>query len=384
MKKNIILPLVAVLVFAVSSQAFATVLLLHGGHVVEGEVSKVEEVYHVKTDTGEIRISANRVELVFDGFEDVYCWKRSLIRVGCHSDHVELARWCLKYDLLDLAQRELVAAELAEPGTAMVDYLQRRLTSKRNVNTSETPRPFTPLPEAKPVPETTPQADCDETETISLETLDQATSSISPNSMAQFASTIQPILLNNCATGGCHVGAGDEKMKLYRSGLAGKAGRRTTQRNLYAVLEWLNTEQPDFSPLLTVPLRPHGKTAPAMIEGHKEEYQRLVYWAFQISREQKAKVVMKNPYMDRAVKPAMHTESATPDESIRPEKSIVQETLDMIPPEGAKLQKKGKDGRLEPVYPSDNVTSTSPFRKALAVNPSLLKAFLEKEKEESR
>lgn len=378
MKKYAVLPFLILLMLMSGPRLFAGVVLLHDGHIIQGEVSEVERIYHVDTGTGRIRLSADRVERVFDKIEDVYHWKRTLIRVGNHSEHVELARWCLKYNLLDLAQRELVAAELAEPGTPMVEYLQRRLTANRKAETagvSEAPGPFTPLPTVKPFPETvvTPNFEA----MVPAETLDQMTESISLGSLAVFSSTVQPILLNNCATGGCHVGAGPEKMRLSRSGLSGKAGRRTTQRNLHAVMEWVDLNRPDYSPLLTVPLRPHGKDSEVMVQGHREEYQQLVRWVMQVSSEQAAKKAVGYPGIDRAVRPAMHTEPVSSDETSQSGQSIVHETLELIPPEDANLQKKGKDGRTEPVYPSNNVSSTSPFRKALAVNPGLLKAFIE-------
>lgn len=384
MKKCPILCVLVILLLLNVSPVSAVVVLLHNGHVIQGkEVSLSDGIYHVNIGTGQIRIAADRVERAFDKIEDVYRWKRHLIRVGNHSEHIELARWCLKYDLLDLAQGELVDAELAEFDTPMVDYLQRRLTAKRKAKISETPRQFTPTPNMKPVP-TVPAALRVEG-MIPSKKLDAMVKTISTQSMAQFTSTIQPILLNNCATGGCHVTPGKDKMQLFRSGLAGKAGRRTTQRNLYSVMEWITQDRPDYSPLVTVPLRPHGK-APAMVKGHREEYRRLVYWVFQVSREQNQKsrnianrLDFQSENFGGTVQAAMHTEPVNSSQSVKSKKSIVQETLDLIPPEGANLQKRGKDGRLEPIYPSDKVTSTSPFRKALAINPGMLKKFIDKQ-----
>lgn len=382
MKNHTILCVLSILLFASTSQALAATLLLHGGHILQGEVSQVEGVYHVKTDTGEIRIAVNRVERIFDTIEDIYRWKRTLIRVGSHSDHIQLAKWCLKFELLDLAQRELVAAELAESGTPMVDYLQRRLTAKRkaqtetHTKTTREPQLLAPSPTAKsfppaPSPMVQPEA------STTIETLEKVVRSISPRSMAQFSRTIQPILLNNCATGGCHVGTGREKMRLNRNGLTGKAGRRVTQRNLQAAMEWITPNRPDYSPLVTIPLHPHGKRARAMVDGHREEYRRLVYWVMQVSREQKGRRITQKFGGDNLIQPTMHTEPIR--SKNRSGKSILRETLDLIPPEGANLQKMGKDGHLEPLYPSDAVTSTTPFRKALAINPSMLKKFVKEE-----
>jgi hypothetical protein len=73
-----------------------------------------------------------------------------------------------------------------------------------------------------------------------------------------FASRVQPILMNACAN--CHTNGHGGEFKLTRtSPEGGLANRRSTQRNLAAVLTRINWDRPQASTLLTRAVSVHGE-----------------------------------------------------------------------------------------------------------------------------
>ncbi len=76
--------------------------------------------------------------------------------------------------------------------------------------------------------------------------------------IAQFTRKVQPVLVNNCTTAGCHAPGGGEKFQLDRAMLRGLSNRHTTMSNLSATLALVDRENPQLSPLLTIPRRTHG------------------------------------------------------------------------------------------------------------------------------
>jgi hypothetical protein len=86
--------------------------------------------------------------------------------------------------------------------------------------------------------------------------------------------------MNNCTASGCHGQQSQSAFRLYRTPTGDQANRRLTQRNLYAVLQYIDRENPAESPLLTVPSKPHGTLKTAIFSEHRTgQYMRLVGWA---------------------------------------------------------------------------------------------------------
>jgi hypothetical protein len=79
---------------------------------------------------------------------------------------------------------------------------------------------------------------------------------ISSESMGQFVSRVQPILMNTCAS--CHVGEKGGAFKLARATEGGTVSRRATQQNLATVLGHLTLARPEVSPLLVKAVSIHG------------------------------------------------------------------------------------------------------------------------------
>ena len=243
-------------------------VILRNGEVIEGKISRDEGIYIVNLPNGRIRIKQANVELVCKSLEEGYRRKRAIIQVGNVHDHLDLAEWCLRHNLLGPATIELADATVADPKNPMIAALRHRLKMAM-----EPPPPaelhsktlFTPGP--------------------SNDDLDRMVRGMPRGSVETFTQSVQPLLLNNCATSGCHGPQSENGLRLWHIAAGRPSSRRTTQRNLCSALQFIDRENPSASRLLTAATKPHGTLQhPIFSEHHTLQYQRLLDWANQIAR----------------------------------------------------------------------------------------------------
>ena len=242
-------------------------LVLRNGRVIEGRIEQVGGDYVIDFGNGQVRINSAEVEFVCDGLEDGYRRKRAAIRPGNLHHHLTLAQWCLRHELLEHTAAELADAMTAEPDHPMIGILRHRLDLAR-----EPPPPA----RADVARQVTPGPSSDE--------LDRMIRNLPNGTVETFTRSVQPVLMNHCATGGCHGPQSADGLRLFRVSLGKRASRRVTQRNLYSVLSFVDRNTPLDSRLLTVPGAPHGDIEHAIFNGHQAaQYRRLINWVVQLS-----------------------------------------------------------------------------------------------------
>ncbi len=247
------------------------VVLLRNGQVIEGRVSPAGDYYYVALPSGQLRVKASDVEFVCRDIEEGYRRKRDAIQPEDVLAHLRLAQWCQRHGLLGSAAAELAEAKRADPNHPMITAVQRRLQTA-----------------LEPAPPAAPTAG---EQAVSFEQLDRMVRAMPPGSVETFTQSIQPMLLNNCAAGGCHGLQAEAKLRLMRVPGGAPASRRLTQRNLSEVLQWVDRDHPDQSPLLTVPLEPHGTAKTATIHDRQSiQYKRLVQWVYEVTRRPEVEV----------------------------------------------------------------------------------------------
>lgn len=247
------------------------ILVLRGGQVLRGKITRSGDRYHVALPHGEILIRAAEVESHCRGLNEAYRLKRSLMQVGDVYGHIALAEWCLQNNLLDAAAVEVADAEAADHKNPMVAYLQRRLTAALN-------------------PPSLRKTSAASMQTMpSRDELDRLSKAMPPGTLEMFTSTIQPLLLNSCSTHDCHGppshgppshgSRAESRFRLLRAHPGRAPSRRLTQRNLHAVMQWIDRKNPAASPLLTKPIQPHGpKNVEIFNDTNVDRYRRLVNW----------------------------------------------------------------------------------------------------------
>jgi hypothetical protein len=250
------------------------VLLLRNGEVLSGTIAHTGDYYHVSLPRGEIRIKTSEVEKVAARLEDLYEEKRSRAVAGSLQDRLDLAEWCIEQKLIEPAAKELAAAAALDPFHPRITLFRRRL------GLADRAEPPAPVP-AHAI-ERGPSND----------ELDRLVRGLPSHAVETFTSTIQPLLVNNCTASGCHGPRSAGKLRLLRLSLAGPPKRRLTQRNLHSVWQVIDANQPEASPLLTQPIRPHGKAKGPIFSGHEAaQYRQLMAWVYDVTRQHKSEIV---------------------------------------------------------------------------------------------
>lgn len=251
-------------------------LVLRGGQVFQGKISREGDRYRVEFPHGDMLIRATDVETCCQSLDEAYRSKRSLLHVSDVRGHIALAEWCLQNNLLEAVALELSDVVSLDPQNPMAAHLERRLHAALNPPQSQ--NASSGLAQALP----------------GRKELDQLSKSMPTGVMETFTNTVQPLLMNSCSINGCHGSQSQCEFQLLRMHPGRAASRRLTQRNLHAVMEWIDRDNPQASPLLTKPLEPHGPKG-SVIFGDKnaEQYRQLVNWVAAVVQQQKVQSISR-------------------------------------------------------------------------------------------
>lgn len=259
---------------ASGSASAERLLLLHNGKVVKGIIRQSATGYAVNVTGGQMVLPFDQVRLEAADLEDAYRQLRDTLPDHTAAAHIELARWCVNNNLLDYARKELREALRREPDSTVAKNMLQRindqlLTTKDVPAVAQRSGQFSMLGDAKPG--------------IPPETL----GGLPREAAADFVSKVQPLLVNRCATAGCHGPGSGNTFELLRAKLGKAPPKIHSERNLAVVLERLDLERPLNSPLL-VKLRGETKSFGAR-QSHGglsvEQQQMLRAWIESISKK---------------------------------------------------------------------------------------------------
>lgn len=252
---------------AISQAANASrVVVLRSGGVLHGQVSVSGERYVVTRPNSVVDVPAPQVLLVASSMDDAYLRQRQQLPRDTPEAHLALAEWCLRYDLVDPAKQELADARHLDPRDPRAALLERRLAvlieSKQLAS--------------KSAPETSHSDDVPNKEQRKL---DDIANDLPPGAVERFTRRVQPLLVNNCTASGCHQAGGQQEFQLDRAVLHGLSNRRTTLRNLAAVMELIDRDNPKKSELLSMARRAHGgENRPMTGARHEAQLTQLADW----------------------------------------------------------------------------------------------------------
>jgi hypothetical protein len=237
-------------------------LVLLSGEVIQGEVSQLDDRYLVVLPTGRIFVPVSNVEIVCRNLTEAYGFRRSQMGQGQAQDHAELAQWCQRHGLDAAAEEQLHIARRLDPNHPIIGLVERRLVvSKRSAKP----------PEARSTEgaatEPTPQQ------------LADFASGLPHGTVEAFTRVVQPLLINRCATAGCHSDRSDNEFRLERSRPGTPLGQTSTHRNLLATLKLVDSVAPDQCELLRPKKCPHRlRTDTALSLSKTGQYRFLVAW----------------------------------------------------------------------------------------------------------
>lgn len=260
------------------------VLLLKNGQVLAGRITWSGDHYFVDRDGLQMGVRSGEVMATAADMDDAYRWQRAQLARDDLEGHQTLAQWCMRHDLLGYAATELADCEALQPGHARTALLMRQLQSA--VRTVENAR-ATHIPSEVPTDAGAAQTHSPPGE-VRRDTVHRADSgakavdvsaTLSNESLEAFVTTIQPLLINQCAAGGCHGGATKAELKFQRFDPRRSPSRVYTERNLAAALKYVDRDTPNASPLVVAPSQPHGGMATAVFAGRTlGQHAELVAW----------------------------------------------------------------------------------------------------------
>jgi hypothetical protein len=252
------------------------VLLLANERTLEGDIERVGDQYRIKRLLGETWIPADATLSLCADIPDAYLFLHRRANLDDADERLRLASWCHNHGLRDDALAEVKAAVELSP------------------NHKEAKRLFQCLQQT-PTNSTHAAAVADSESTPAAPSVE-----VTAKSMSEFATRIQPILMNACAS--CHAGGQGGSFKLVRTSEHGSLAPKTTQQNLTAVLSQINLEQPRSSPFLTKAVAVHGSLTQAPLSGRQmpayhamEEWVKLTLSNLPGAHEQPVQTALETP-----------------------------------------------------------------------------------------
>ena len=239
-----------------------SVLVLLSGEVIRGEVSKEDDRYLVVLPTGRIFVPTHTVEVVCRSLSEAYEYRRSRMGQGQAQDHAELAQWCERHGLDNAAHEQLQLAKGLDPDHPIVGLVERRLAAARIVASESD------------VAERAP-----DTGEPTAQQLADFAAGLPHGTVESFTRVVQPMLINRCATAGCHSDRSDNEFRLERSRPGTPLGQTSTHRNLLATLKLVDSSSPEECELLRPKKCPHRlQVDGAASLSRTSQYRFLVAW----------------------------------------------------------------------------------------------------------
>jgi hypothetical protein len=261
-----------------------TVLLLKTGHAMEGDIVKDGDQYRIRRGQSEVCLSTDSAFRLCVDWDDALAFALTTIKTDNADDRVKLSRWCHRHGLTLRALEQAQIALEMQPTHADAKQMVKLL--ERTLNQPATKPAAKPPVAAQQPTEAPPAVD------VSFETL------------VNFTTKVQPILMNTCAS--CHSGTGGGKFHLER--VADGNQKASTQRNLAAALTYVDLEHPAISPLLVKAVTRHGDgLSPPIRDRSAKPSQAIQHWVEQ--------TIAKNPQLkEYAAKKNGTPAKATPSE----------------------------------------------------------------------
>lgn len=243
-------------------------LVMRNGSIMRGQIKTISTGHLVKTDVGHVLITFDQARFAAASLDDAYLRLRLEVRTPTVAIHRDLAEWCLRHNLHRQAERELRDALRIDPANETVRSMLDRIQHQ--------------IARSEPQPEATKPATfsnvADKPDARSLSGLTQETAKY-------FVSAIQPLMISNCANARCHGSASETDFTLMHVRMNSGTHRMASERNLAAMLKYMDLNEPDQSKLLDVATSSH--VGVAMFSGRSgfAHVERLRSWVTTVADE---------------------------------------------------------------------------------------------------
>lgn len=256
-------------------------VLLKNDNVLFGRARQLGEFVMVTTAAGgEVRLPRVSVACWAEHIRDLYQFRVDQRGKPNLRSHLRDARWCVRYDLYDLAAKELIAARRIEPNNKEAIVLENRLrnlVAPRPVNKSAATR----IGAGQNVISVDGE---NEIRPAAFDADHSDASDFDPDTVRRFASHIQPMLINRC--GVCHQTMARTvdnqipatKWHLLVPSVGSRASAAITRSNLQGMISYIDAQAPQNSPLLVMATTDHGGSTAPLGQRNTKAIQSLDYW----------------------------------------------------------------------------------------------------------
>ena len=261
-----------------SRAATEGILVMRTGAVIRGMILRSGGIYDVQTANGKMAVPETLVKLQAENLTAAYekLHDGAVAQLSANA-HVLLANWCLTNQLHSEARTELQAALKLEPDRDDARRLLRNAEEAQQAGAA----PVDAVGAHDDPLQTVRQAPAPADDAVSL-------GGLAREHALQFARRIQPLLVNNCTSAGCHGRDSPTGFRLYKVRPGKDANRHAAERNLAEVLEWIDVKKPRSSRLLTAPRGNHGRRGRAIFVGSRgdEQLAELEKWVLAVAAEE--------------------------------------------------------------------------------------------------
>jgi hypothetical protein len=287
------------LAYGLAGPPAAGVLLLDNQRILQGEVERRGDQYLVRRDGGETAVPAARVLAALPDLDAAYRFLREKTDANDVDARLRLARWCDMNGLRAQAAAEAKTALDLSPGRAIVQATYQQFERKA----------------AAPAPPPAPPAKLPAAVVAAAEFAEPI--ECGAESFKRFATKVQPVLMNACAS--CHAGDRAGKFRLEKVFSDSLNSRPATQRNLNAALAAIDRAKPAASGLLQQAVTAHGGAAlPPLRDRGVPGYKHLDEWVKLTLSDASAPPMPMTPPVEPA-KEIVGTAASTPGEAAKSE-----------------------------------------------------------------
>ena len=240
------------------------VLLLNNDRIVQGEILSSGETVQVRNELGLISILRSDVAIVATTLREVYQFKKENT-LQTSDSFLKLADWCVTNHLVDEAAVEFDRAILLAEHPQQADMIRNRKNAVLSMFS-----------------EHHSQVDLVEQENQKYR---QWKEKIPASTFATFKREILPMLVQNCNGIACH---SNNSLNKFRFIANPNNNDVDVAKNLQIVLGYVTPDLPTESPLLLIPISPHGRTKQIFTQQNSVKYQKLYFWTEQVAKEMDA------------------------------------------------------------------------------------------------
>lgn len=302
---------IALLIFAISTaplwvageegSSSQSKILLQDDFVLEGVVTEHLGQIVIRSGRSEIKLPRSQVLCWADSVDGLYQYWIDRRKVTSFEEHLALAQWCLRNDYPAGATRQLIAARKIRPqdpaigllDTQLRRYVPKAATAPQKATTS------LPIENNSSLPEDAPSDSALKSEpVVETEEADSvlAKPALSAKAFGAYTTIVQPLLLNRCATAGCHGDSGTEHFRLESDGFGRRLTTSQTRQNVDRVLRYVLRKDIENSPIFVFATKSHGGLdEPPLGLRDKAAIESLRTWLRELSEDQVSLIAEASP-----------------------------------------------------------------------------------------